>query len=231
MADLLKSTVKITRSQETADALISLILSRNMKAGDRLPNEQTLCEALNIGRGTLREAVKQLSSRNILEVHQGSGTYVSDKRGIPSDPLGVTFLKNNKKLALDLIEARLALEPQIAMLAAENATEEDIAHMIELRDLHKEAIYSGGNYQDVDTQFHAYVAQCSGNAIFTNLVPIIASSVQVSTTIVDMEYRKISARCHHLITECIARHDGLGAYNAMLTHLNVSREYFISKED
>lgn len=70
------------------DQIIQLILDRNMQPGDRLPTEVELTQHLGVGRSTVREAVRRLASRNILEVRQGSGTFVSGKRVSPRTPLG-----------------------------------------------------------------------------------------------------------------------------------------------
>ncbi len=79
---------------------------------------------LKVGRSTLREAIKRLAARNILTVRQGSGTYVSDHTGVPEDPLGLTFIEKGPKLAKDLVELRLMIEPEMAATAAERITED-----------------------------------------------------------------------------------------------------------
>ena len=210
---------KPSRTNETAEKLISFILSLNMKEGDRLPNEAELSSMLKVSRSTLREA------------KQGSGTYISSKRGIPVDPLGLTFLAHNKKLAMDLIDVRIMLEPHIAAAAAIHATEEECQELLRLSSLHASLICAGEDYQDADTKFHEQIAKCSGNAVLVNLIPIISSSVYVSTTISDMDFRQTSIRYHQMITEAICRKDFLGAQNAMLAHLNASRDYFIHMDD
>lgn len=100
--------------------------------GQKLPNEFELGELFGVGRSTIREAVKLLSSKGILEVRRGSGTYVISTVPIESDPLGLRAVTDKSALALDLVNVRLMLEPGIAELAATQATEEDI---IELRRL------------------------------------------------------------------------------------------------
>lgn len=66
--------------EQTADRLLHLILEREYPVGAKLPNEYELAEDLDVGRSTIREAVRSLATRNILEVRQGSGTYISSKR-------------------------------------------------------------------------------------------------------------------------------------------------------
>ena len=68
-----------------SDKIIKLIVDDNLKIGDRLPNEYELADKLGVGRSTVREAIKALVSRNILEINRGSGTFI--KCGVAEDPL------------------------------------------------------------------------------------------------------------------------------------------------
>ena len=102
------------------------IVAGSFAAGQQLPNEFDLAEQLGVGRGTVREAVKILVSRNILEIRRGCGTFVCSHPGRVEDPLGFSFVRDKKKLALDLCEVRMMLEPEIAALAAARATDQEI---------------------------------------------------------------------------------------------------------
>ena len=68
--------------QKISDDIIALILEENLKPGDKLPNETILSQRLDVGRSSLREAMKLLASRNIVTVRQGSGTYIAASPGI-----------------------------------------------------------------------------------------------------------------------------------------------------
>ena len=113
-----------SRIDLATEQIIGLIQEKNLQPGDRLPNEQELATLLEVGRSTLREAIRRLVTRNILVVRQGSGTYVSDQMGVPEDPLGLTFIKKGSALAKDLVDLRLMLEPEMAAIAAERITED-----------------------------------------------------------------------------------------------------------
>ena len=76
-----------SRVDLAVDQIIQVILDRDMKAGDKLPNEYDLARELGVGRSTVREAIKRLVARNILTARQGAGTFVSEKNGVPEDPL------------------------------------------------------------------------------------------------------------------------------------------------
>ncbi len=112
--------------EQAADEIINYIINENLDSGDKLPNEYQLATQLEVGRSTLREAVRTLTSRNILEVKQGAGTYVSENKGISEDPLGFIFVKDTLKLTRDLFELRYILEPEVTMLAARNHTEDQL---------------------------------------------------------------------------------------------------------
>ena len=104
--------------QKISEDIISFILDQHLQPGDKLPNEAILSKQLDIGRSSLREAMKLLASRNIVTIKQGSGTYVASSPGIVDDPFGFTFISDKKKLVQDLLEIRFLLEPSIAAMSA-----------------------------------------------------------------------------------------------------------------
>ena len=121
-----------TLAEQVADGIMNLIQETPYKAGDKLPTEKELCESTGAGRNTVREALKILASRNVLEIRQGAGTFVSEKQGIPDDPLGFSMVNDHVKLTKDLLQVRIMLEPQIAALAAQCAKEHEIKELEEI---------------------------------------------------------------------------------------------------
>ena len=210
-----------------ADEIIQLIKDNNMEAGDRLKNEYELAQDLNVGRGTVREAIKILVSRNILEVRQGAGTFVSSKNGIPEDPLGLTFVQDDEFLMLDVLEVRLIIEPEIAAMAAMNAKPRQLERMIKQCDLVEKLIMEDKDYQEADAMFHQRIAECSGNMVIGKLVPVINSSVVLNITWTKDQYKKQTIVEHRAIASAIERGDVNGAKYAMITHLNTSRKEVI----
>lgn len=207
--------------------IIEIIKENNMKPGEKLKNEYELAELLNVSRGTIREAIKGLVSRNILEVRQGSGTFVSSKNGIPNDPLGITFMTNNENLALDLLDIRLMLEPEIASMAAINGTEEQKQALLEQCKVVEDLIKENKDYSDADILFHHHIAKCSGNKVIENLIPIINSSVLVSIDVTKNIFKEDTYVEHRAIVEAIMKKDPFGAKCAMVVHLNTSRKGII----
>ena len=105
-------------AEQVEDQIYHYILDEALEPGAKLPNEFALGEKFRVGRSTIREAVKLLSSKGIVEVRQGSGTYVvTTVKGL-SDPLNLRSVQDKNALAFDLVNVRLLLEPGIAEMAA-----------------------------------------------------------------------------------------------------------------
>ena len=168
-----------TLAEQVADGIMNLIQETPYKAGDKLPTEKELCESTGAGRNTVREALKILASRNVLEIRQGAGTFVSEKQGIPDDPLGFSMVNDHVKLTKDLLPVRIMLEPQIAALAAQCAKEQEIKELEEILEEMEAAIKKREDYSELDTKFHTKIAQCTHNIVMENLLPVIGKGVAV----------------------------------------------------
>ena len=150
---------------QVEDALFAYILNEPVEIGEKIPNEFELAEQFGVGRSTIREAVKGLVSRGILEVRRGSGTYVVSTSSLEEDPLGLSRFQDKYKLALELFDVRLMLEPEIASLACEFATEEDLEQLEQLCDEVEQLYLSGKNHIKKDVEFHTCIARCSKNRV------------------------------------------------------------------
>ena len=158
-----KMNKKLLASQ-VEDALMDDILNKPVPIGEKIPNEYELAEMYGVGRRTIRETVKSLVSKGILEVRQGSGTYVIGTDTLENDPLGFSKYEDKYKLALELFEVRLMLEPEIAALAAQKATEQDKEEIVRLCDEVENFYRAGKNHTKKDQAFHAAIAKASGNS-------------------------------------------------------------------
>ncbi|MBD9228982.1 MAG: FadR family transcriptional regulator [Clostridiales bacterium] len=168
-----------TLAEQVADGIMNLIQETPYKAGDKLPTEKELCESTGAARNTVREALKILASRNVLEIRQGAGTFVSEKQGIPDDPLGFSMVNDHVKLTKDLLQVRIMLEPQIAALAAQCAKEHEIKELEEILEEMEAAMKKREDYSELDTKFHTKIAQCTHNIVMENLLPVIGKGVAV----------------------------------------------------
>ncbi len=220
----MERTQKRLLGDQIEDALMEYICQDDMKLGTKLPNELNLAEKFGVGRSTIREAVKSLATKGVLEVRRGSGTYVIAKNYVEDDPLGLSKLEDKYKLALELLDVRLMLEPEIAAKAAECATPEQIESMRTIANEVEELYMSGKDHMKKDIELHKLIARSSRNRVVEMLVPIINSAI---TTSVNLTYRKLrdeTISSHRAIIESIENHDSTGARCAMIMHLNYNRQ-------
>lgn len=212
----------------TSEKIIQYINHNGLYSGKKLPNEYDLSELLGVSRNTVREAIRALAARNILEIRRGAGTFISSKQGIPDDPLGFSFVKDKKKLALDLMQIRFILEPETAALAAQNA-ESDEVEILEKICLDLETlIKTGEDYVQKDMHFHEQIAQCSKNLVIPTLIPVIHDALTISADITDIREGDKTIRTHRKIVNAIKSRRSCDARNAMTAHLMFNYERILN---
>lgn len=207
--------------------LISYIQEEPIPVGEKIPNEFELAEKFGVGRSTIREAVKGLVSRGMLEVRRGSGTYVISTYPAEEDPLGLGRYDDKYQLALELFEVRLMIEPEIAAYAAKNASDEEIKELFELCDEVEKIYRSGENHVRKDIELHTMIAQCSKNRVVEILVPLIDSAVHTFANVTHRELMEETIETHRAIVNAIAAHDQVGARCAMVMHLTYNRQMIV----
>lgn len=210
-------------AEQAADKIEEMIIENRWKSGDKLPNEMDMVEKLGVGRGTIREAIKILESRNVVEIRRGKGTYVCDNIGKVEDPLGFRFASDKKKLAEDLSDFRSMLEPQIAEIAAKKATDKDITELRKLCDEVNSMIVNGENYSERDIELHTKIASITGNSVVEQIIPLIAQGVSLYVDLTNHELAGTAAVTHQKVVEAITNHDPEAAYAAMKAHMNENR--------
>lgn len=219
-------------AQQIEEQILTYILSEPVPVGGKLPNEFKLGEMFGVGRSTVREAVKTLVSKGVLEIKRGAGTYVTNTSRAEEDPLGLRGIEDKVSLALDLVDVRMMLEPGIAEMAALKASGEEILKLDRMCNVVEQKIKNGEPYIKEDVEFHTYIAECSKNKVVEQLVPIIDTAVMM---FVNVTHKKLTAETimtHRNIVDAIKERDPLGAKTAMMMHLTFNRNLIkqISKE-
>lgn len=217
----------MNKLSQVEEELLRYIQDIPVPVGEKLPNEFVLSEKFNAGRSTVREAVKSLASKGVLEVRQGAGTFVVSSSTVEEDPLRLSRYTDKLQLALELFDVRLMIEPEIASLAAMNADDEDIAEIKALCDEVEELYLSGRNHVRKDIEFHKKIAHCSLNRVVEELVPLIVSSVYTFANATHRLLLHETIETHRAITEAISKHDHTGARCAMDMHLIYNRQMII----
>lgn len=210
-------------SSKLSEELLNYIRSENLKPGDRLPNESILAKKMGVGRSSIREAMKLLASRNIVTIRQGSGTYISQTPGMVDDPLGFSFIADKQKLAQDSLEVRFLLEPAIASLAAQNASEEDIALLRRLCQEVEDLVQLGQDHTQKDIEFHTSIALSSKNVVVPRLIPVINSAIPLLIELTGNTLKQETIDTHRALTDAIAAHNAAAAHDAMYLHLVYNR--------
>lgn len=218
------NSVEKSLPQKIAEDIIAFILEENLKPGDKLPNETVLCQRLNVGRSSLREAMRALASRNIVTIRQGSGTYIASSTGVADDPLGLSFINNKKKLIHDLMEIRFLLEPSIAALAAMHADDTEIKKICKLCDDVEELLKAHKDHSDKDIELHTAIALSSKNIVVPRLVPVIFRSIPLLIESTGNPLCNETIESHREIADAIAAHDAVRAHDAMYLHLVYNRK-------
>lgn len=223
MLESVKNNNKLLPEQ-VSEQIANLITDRALHAGDKLPNEFEMAEQLGVGRGTIREAVKILVSRNVVEIKRGRGTFVCHHPGVVDDPFGFAFVKDKKKLVMDLCEIRMIIEPEIAALAAERATEEEVEELQKTADEVAVLCRQRKQHMEKDIEFHEKVAKYSKNSVTPKLTPVIQAGVSVFIHVTDLSLALDTIRTHQMIVDAIRAHDSQKAREAMIEHLRNNKE-------
>lgn len=171
-------TKRISLSNETANRIVEKIRKDAFEPGSRLPSEFELAEEFGVSRGTVREAVKLLVSKDVLEIRPAKGTFVREHPGMSEDPLGLAFMQDHEKMIRDLLDLRILLECYAAKNAAMNATPEQIARMKALADQIDDAGEDNGLCTTYDIELHKCIAESSGNSAISTVLPVIRSNIE-----------------------------------------------------
>lgn len=223
----IKKTDKKPLGQRTEDELMRYISQTPIAPGQKIPNEYELAELFGVGRSTVREAVKGLVSRGILEVRRGSGTFVISTNSLNMDPLGLGKIEDKYQLAMELFDVRLMIEPEIAAMACRNATKQDLIRLQKLCNETEQLYLSGHSHMNKDIEFHTCIAQCSKNKVIEILIPVINSAVLTFSSITHRLLMDETIETHRAITNAIINRDIVGAKCAMTMHLTYNRQAVI----
>jgi GntR family transcriptional regulator, transcriptional repressor for pyruvate dehydrogenase complex len=226
---MLKPVSRVTLGEQVAAQLSDQIAEGRWKPGEKLPSEAELCFALNIGRSTLREALKSLAFVGMVQMRPGEGTYViQESKLLIERILECGMLKTDKELQ-DVGEARLLIESETAALAAERAETGDIEQLDSLmRDMEQSLIGLGRDFVDLDVEFHLAIAQCAKNQMLFELLTAIRGVLKewISKS-QEMPGIKENAHGQHTkILAAVRNREPEKARHAMRAHLQTCEKSF-----
>jgi GntR family transcriptional regulator, transcriptional repressor for pyruvate dehydrogenase complex len=212
-------------SDRVAKMMQDAIVSRNLEAGTQLPTERELGEQFGVSRTVVREAIRILVAKGIVDVRSGSGLRVA-----AVDPLTVTqslswFIRGGKLEYSKVHEVRDVIEVEMAGLAAERRTDDQLA---ELRRVHER--FAALLATDVeaaawaDVEFHNAIAGATGNELYSTILESIADAlIDVRRELLATGQGPDTVAHHEAILERIEAGDAGGARAAMHWHLEAVR--------
>ncbi|GLX96171.1 FadR/GntR family transcriptional regulator [Herbidospora sp. NBRC 101105] len=218
------------RPANLAQALTGELVDRIVRGvhapGTPLPPEPALCESFSVSRTVVREAVKVLQEKGLVQVRQGSGTIVtpsSEWNMLDELVLGATIAQDDGITVLDdLVVTRRLLESDMAHVAARVADREIVDRLRALVDRMDELVGDPVAYADYDRAFHDTIMRASGNRIARAVVRQLESQVINTSRYTGRTERALCVASnlgHRRVYERIALGDPEGASEAMFTHI------------
>lgn len=211
---------RISLSDEIADRLISRILEGKLRFGEKLPPERDLAQLLEVGRPTVREAMKTLSVIGLVEIRPGEGTFVVDKHAdFVAKAFSWTILLD-RGTAAELNDVRIAIECQQARLAAQRATDEDLDRLQQALRATETSLDDVAAFTDADLKFHLAISHIAGNVALERLLISTRYLLRKWTDLYSKTVPRQAVMHHRNIFKAIAAHDEDAADAAMREHVS-----------
>jgi GntR family transcriptional repressor for pyruvate dehydrogenase complex len=208
-------------SDKVAEMMLETILSNRLSVGDRLPSERELGEQFGVSRTVVREAVRELVAKGVIEVRSGSGLRVAAVNASAVSETMSLFLRGGALDFEKVHEVRRVLEVHIAALAAERALPEDVDA---LRAVHERMQAESGDVEAAardDLEFHRVIARSTHNELYLVLLDSIGGSqIDIRRENLSSGSAPATLEQHARVLDRIAAHDGDGAREAMAAHLD-----------
>lgn len=173
VSPFLTPVVRTTLTADICRKLVAHLIRGDWSTGEKIPPERVLCQQLGVGRASLREALKALEIMGMIETRLGEGTFVCKRSDFFARPLLWAITGSDSSSARDLVEARKLMEVELAGLAAERATAEDLAKIGETLDLMEASLDEPERFLEADIDFHLAIAEAGHNRILLNAILLI----------------------------------------------------------
>ena len=194
-------------SHSVANDISEMIFQRKrFRPGDRIPSEMELAQEIKVSRTSIREAVRILIAKGVLEIKRGRGTFVTAVPGATSGLLDIANTEDHRLLVHDWFEFRGILEPAAVRLATARASKEEMDAIEHYERLAADNLDNNEIFDEADTQMHIAIAKATHNQVIERLVPFLQDSVA--------EARRRSRYMHTVSPDPTAA-------NAVVTHRQV----------
>jgi GntR family transcriptional repressor for pyruvate dehydrogenase complex len=212
--------------EEVVSQIQGLIEEHQLRPGDKLPPERELTKGFDVSRTVVREAVRSLEERGLVEVRHGSGVYVCQPSIDSVTESLALHLRVSESSLIPLLEVREILEVEIAGLAAQRATEDDRRQMEKSLRREAELLDSHDEYVEADLEFHELLTRATHNEVLPILINPLAELLRGSrrVTIEPAGSAQLSSEGHRSIYDAVKDGDKEGAREAMRQHLRMVKD-------
>jgi GntR family transcriptional repressor for pyruvate dehydrogenase complex len=212
-------------SEHLTRRLLELVRHDGLQPGDRLPSVQSLASRFAVAQPTVRESLRRLQAVGLVEIRHGSGIYLrrGAQRIVLSNPHPGEL---SRRTVIDLLEARLQIEPELTARAAERASEEDVAAL-------RTTLAAAGAHLSGDDDalhrlnmdFHRHVARLAGNTVMSQVIDSLVDVYGAEQRLVLNVYgdRRRDHEDHLAILDALAARDVVRSRQLMRDHLEKVR--------
>lgn len=214
---------RVSTYSRVEDWLFAYTREHDVEVGQRLPTERDMAARCGVSRATVRQALAALQAQGIVRVRHGDGCYLARR---PEDQRALTSLLTRQRPLREVLEARAALEVNLARLAARRRTAEDVRAMSGALALMERELAEGGAGLDGDRRFHEAVTAAAHNPLMAELLDHFSGDLlrvrSVSLTSPGRPRRSLTQ--HQAIADAVERGDGPAAEAATREHLEAIAE-------
>lgn len=216
---------------EIVNQFFESLSNEELTAGQKVASERDLAERFGVSRPVVREAIKTLRARGVVEVRPGNGTFIVDNVAEALTRWNVSNIKVGSNPVLQVFELREAMEPYMAQTAALRRNEENLRCIYSAVEKMQQMIRTGGSFEfeafaAADRQFHLSVAQATQNPSMAEVLESVSSTLAEGmrlSGIFDVAWYK-ACEFHTRIAEAIEKRDPDLAGHEMNKHLSDVRE-------
>jgi GntR family transcriptional repressor for pyruvate dehydrogenase complex len=217
---------KQTLAQTVVDRLLAYIRSGELRPGQPLPSQHHLAHTLAVSRPVLREAMQALAALGVVDIRPGSGCYVRDPHGSgDGDPWSEIYSHEG---AIEVLEARMVVEVELAALAAIRATPDDLAEMDAILQRLQRAVARGRVTSHITSDFHQALARAGHNRPLYRMAQMLSQARLVQGMRVEHTLPDVAAfeeESHRALLDAVASRDPDRARAAMREHLEIAHRW------
>lgn len=216
--------------EQLVERLLALVHELDLKPGDRLPPERELAADLGVSRASVRQALVVLEVQGLVEVRHGEGAILRDRR---PDSAVLSAVAAHRRRLPEVIEAREALEVQLASLAAQRRTQEDLDRIDHALTAMEEEIGRGERGLHGDELFHAAVTAAARSGLLADLMSEISAAIRESRveSLSQPDRPRQSLASHRAIAAAIRAEDPDAATAAMRDHIRLVSDVALLRDE